>query len=184
MHVRFRLALVALLFLLSLQLTLWPLTALASQVDVPELGVVLTTLPDNASQPVVTSQASGYEATTRLGKAVLTIFRENDPAPGGSDVAEPNYRALLDAKFSDGVKSKTQGAPTAVGGHSAWTVVDAREAGSMSAYTCVTYVLVDQHLYRLLVSAAPAAARPPEFDALVRAMSGIQFEQVRRGNAS
>jgi hypothetical protein len=176
MHEQLRLRPVALLFL-------WPLAALAGQVDVPELGVRLTTLPDNASQPVVTSQAGGYEATTRLGTAVFTIFRENNPAPGGSDVAEPGYRATLDAKFADSVKSKAQGAPTAVGGHSAWTVVDAHEEGSRSAYTCVTYVLVDQHLYRLLVSAAPAATRPPEFDALVRAMSGIQFEQVQRANA-
>jgi hypothetical protein len=181
MHERVRRRLVALLFLWPL--TLWSLSALASQVDVPELGVRLTSLPDNASQPVVTSQASGYEATTRLGRAVFTIYRENDPAPQGSDVAEPAYRAILDAKYADSVKSKTQGAPTAVGGHSAWTVVDAREEGSLSAYTCVTYVLVDQHLYRLLVSAAPAAARPPEFDALVKAMSGIQFEQVHRATA-
>jgi hypothetical protein len=162
---------------------LWPLAALANELDIPALGVRLTAAPDNASQPVVTAHGGGYEATTRLGSAVFSIYREDDPAPVGSDVAEPSYRAILDAKFADSVKSKTQGAPTAVGGHPAWTVVDAREEGSLTAYTCVTYLLVDQHLYRLLVSAPPAAARPHEFDSLVRVMSGIQFEQVRRTNA-
>jgi hypothetical protein len=168
---------------LAALLLLWPLAALAGDVDVPELGVRLTGLPDNASHPVVMAHDGGYGATTRLASAELNIFREDEPAPAGSDVAEPSYRAILDAKFADSVKSKTQGAPTAVGGHSAWTVVDAREEGSRTAYTCVTYVLVDQHLYRLLVNSAPAAERPPEFDALVRAMSSIQFEQVRRPNA-
>jgi|SRR5215469_16529173 len=168
---------------LAALLLVWPLAALANEVDVPELGVRLTTLPEQASQPQVTAQGSGHEATTRLGKAEFNIFRDDNPAPAGSDVAEPSYRATLDTKFADSVKSKAQGAPTAVGGHAAWTVVDAREEGSLTAYTCVTYLIVDQHLYRLLVSAAPAAVRPPEFDALVRAMSGIQFEQVRRPNA-
>ena len=168
---------------LAALLLLWPLAAPAGEVDVPELGVRLATLPDSASQPVVMAHDGGYAATTRLGSAELNIFREDNPAPAGSDVAEPSYRALLDEKFAGSVKSKTQGAPTAVGGHAAWTVVDAHEEGSRTAYTCVTYVLVDQHLYRLLVAAAPAAERPPEFDALVRAMSGIKFEQVRRSNA-
>lgn len=165
-------------------LLLWPLLALANDVDVPALGVRLTALPDNASQPLVSTHGDGHEATTRLGSAQLNIFRDDGPAPAGSDVAEPSYRAILDAKFPDSVKSKLQGAPTAVGGHPAWTVVDAREEGSLTTYTCVTYVIVDQHLYRLLVSAAPAAVRPPEFDALVRALSGIQFEQVHGANPS
>ena len=168
---------------LAALLLLLPLVAVANEVEIPELGVRLTTLPDQASRPLVSPQSGGSEATTHLGNAELSIFREDDPAPAGSDVAEPSYRSILDAKFPDSVKSKTQGAPTAVGGHAAWTVVDAREAGALTAYTCVTYLLVDQHLYRLLVSSPPAAARPPEFDALVKVMSGIQFEQVHRPNA-
>src|SRR5215469_7040244 len=136
MRARFRWCLPALLLL-------WPLLALANEVDIPELGVRVTTLPDNASQPLVAAHDGGYEATTRLGSAQFNIFRDDGPAPAGSDVAEPTYRAILDEKFPDSVKSKTQGAPTAVGGHSAWTVVDAREAGALTAYTCVTYLLVD-----------------------------------------
>ena len=164
-------------------LFLWPLASYASDVDIPELGIRLTALPATASRPQVGEQPRGYQAETRLGSALLTIYRQDDPVPAGSDVAEPNYRAMLDARFGNLVESKTEGAPTAVGGHSAWTVVDAREShGGPTDYICVTYVIVDDHLYRLTVTAQSSAARPPEFDSLVRAMSGVAFEQVRRAN--
>lgn len=157
-------------------LLLWPLTAAAGEVELPELAVRLTALPVGAGKPEVTQSAAGYEATTHVGAAALRIMRESEPVPAGSDVAEPNYRAALDAKFDSSIDSKTHGAPTAVGGHSAWTVVEARESGSATVYTCVTYVIVDQHLYRLSVSATGERGRPPEFDSLVQAMSGVRFE--------
>ena len=115
---------------------------------------------------------------------MLNIYREDDPLPVGSDVADPNFRALLDRRYRGSVESKTLGAPTSVGGHAAWTVVDAREGGfsEPTHYTCLTYVIVDQHLYRLAVTADGNPGRPLEFDALVKALSGVTFEQVRRVN--
>ena len=161
---------------------LWPLVADANDVDVPELGVRLGTLPDGMTQPQVTRRPDGYDAVTRLGLATLEIFREDDPAPAGSDVADPRYRAVLDRRYRGGVESKTLGAPTSLGGHSAWTVVDAREDSSSDKthYTCLSYVIVDQHLYRLAVTADGSPGRPPEFDAVVKALSGVRFEQVQR----
>jgi hypothetical protein len=164
---------------------LWPLAGHAGDIDIPELGVRLTTLPSAATQPQVTQltqQPSGYIAVTHLGPAMLNIYREDDPVPVGSDVADPSFRALLDQRYRGSVESKTLGAPTAVGGHSGWTVVDAREDGSSNHthYTCLTYVIVDQHLYRLAITADGSPGRPPEFDALVRALSGMTFELVRR----
>ena len=164
-------------------LFLWPFASHAAEVDIPELGVRLTMLPEAASKPQVEEQSAGYQAETHLGGALLSIYRQDDPVPAGSDVAEPNYRAMLDARFGKVVDSKTEGAPTAVGGHSAWTVVDASEShGVQSGYICVTYVIVDDHLYRLTVTAQSSAGRPPEFDSLVKALSGVAFEQVRRAN--
>jgi hypothetical protein len=164
-------------------LFVWPLASHAAEVDIPELGIRLTTLPDTASKPQVEEQPAGYQAETHLGGALLSIYRQDDPVPAGSDVAEPSYRAMLDARFGKVVDSKTEGAPTALGGHSAWTVVDASEShGAQTGYICVTYVIVDGHLYRLTVTAQSPAGRPPEFDALVKALSGITFEQVRRAN--
>ena len=161
---------------------LWPLAAYANDVDVPELGVRLSTLPDGVTQPQVTQRPPGYDAVMRLGLAKLEIFREDDPAPPGSDVADPRYRALLDRRYHGSVESKSLGAPTSLGGHSAWTVVDAREDSSadLTHYTCLSYVIVDQHLYRLAVTADGSPGRPPEFDTMVKALSGVSFEQVQR----
>ena len=169
-------------FLPLTALLLWPLAAQANDVDVPELGVRLNALPSAATQPQVTQQGPGYNAVTRLGLASLNIYREDDPVPAGSDVADPRYRALLDRRYRGGVESKTLGAPTSLGGHSAWTVVDAREDSSadLTHYTCLSYVIVDQHLYRVAVTADGSPGRPPEFDSLVKALSGVSFEQVQR----
>jgi hypothetical protein len=157
---------------------LWPLVALAAEVDLPELAVSLTALPVGADKPEVRQSGSGFEATTHVGAATLRIYRQSDPVPAASDVADPQYRARLDAMFGGLVDSRTHGAPTAVGGHSAWTVVEARDSGSATVYTCVTYVIADRHLYRLSVSANGNRSRPPEFDSLVSAMSGVHFESA------
>jgi len=164
-----------------------PLAAAANDIDLPELGIRLAALPSAATKPQVTEAAqtpTGYGAVTHLGAAVLNIYREDDPVPSGSDVADPHYRALLDRRYPGGVESQTLGAPTSLGGHSAWTVVDAHQQSSseLTRYTCLTYVIVDQHLYRLVVTADGSPARPPEFDALVKALSGVSFELVRRAN--
>jgi hypothetical protein len=162
-------------------LLLCPLTSRADEVDVPELGVRLTSLPSVAAKPQVTQQSAGYTLTTQIGPALLSIYRDNDPAPAGSDVADPGYRAKLDARFDQSVDSKMQGAPTNVGGHSGWTVVDVRAGASgATLYTCLTYVIVEQHLYRLTVRASGSPGRPAEFDSLVAAMSGVKFEPVQR----
>jgi len=174
-------AVVALLSLLSA-----PPATLAAEIDVPELGIRLTALPSAATKPQVTpvtQPPAGYEAVLHLGHAELSIYREDEPVPPGSDVANPGYRALLDRRYQGSVESKTLGAPTSLGGHSAWTIVDARGGSSDTThYTCLTYVIVDQHLYRLEVKADGSPARPAEFDELVKALSGVSFAQVQRAN--
>jgi len=160
--------------------------ARADEVDLPELGVHLTGLPSAATKPQVRDASEypgGSGAVLRLGAAELDIFREDDPVPPGSDVAEPGYRASLDRRYHGNVESKTLGAPTSVGGHNAWTVVDARGgSGDLTRYTCLTYVIVDRHLYRLAVTADGSPARPAEFDQLVKALSSVTFEPVQRTN--
>ena len=170
--------------LVLLALLFRPFAVQADEIDVPELGVRLTGMPSAATKPQVseaTQPPAGYGALLRLGAAELNIFREEDPAPPGSDVAEPGYRAALDRRYHGNVESKTLGAPTSLGGHNAWTVVDARSgSGEVTRYTCLTYVIVDRHLYRLAVTADGSPARPLEFDALVKALSSVSFEPVQR----
>jgi len=171
--------------LLVTLMLLRPAAGWTDNVDVPELGVKLTGLPSGAVKPQVMPRAGGHELKTSVGDAVLTVYREDAPAPAGSTVASPAYRASLDGRFEPLIDSKTEGAPTAINGHSAWTVVDAhRGSRTQTEYLCITYVIVDQHLYRIAVSASSAsAARPAEFDALVRTMSDMTFEPVPRETA-
>jgi hypothetical protein len=174
--------------LVPLLALLWPLVGHANEFDLPELGIRLTNVPSAATKPQVSEvaqQPAGFTAVMRLGAAELAIYREDDPVPAGSDVADPGYRGQLDRRYHGGVESKTLGAPTSVGGQRAWTVVDARGGSSdLTHYTCLTYVIVDQHLYRLAVTADGSPARPHEFDELVKALSGISFELVQRASHS
>jgi hypothetical protein len=164
---------------LSLTL-LWPLLARAADINIPELGVRMTGLPDGVAAPEVIGRAGGHEATTRAGEAQLSVYREDGPVPADGDVAEPAYRAQLDARLHSAVDSRTLGAPTSLGGHSAWTVVDARQQAGHTVYDCISYVIVDRHLYRFAVTASAAqGSRPAEFDALVRALSQVSFGPVR-----
>lgn len=167
----------ALLLLVALR----PLTggAAVPDVDVPALGLSIMRVPPGTSAPQVSERPDGYEMTIGLGVAVMRILRENGPVPPGSDVASPAYRARLDAQFRADVESATQGAPTVVGGHGAWTVVHAHAGDRGTAYTCVTYVIVDQHLYRMTVNAT-GDPRPAEFDGLVKALSGVSFQPLGR----
>ena len=166
---------------LWLMLLLWPLAASADGVDVPALGLSIASLPEGTSEPQVTALPEGDQMMVRLDKAQLRIYRESAPVPAGSDVANPGYRASLDAKFHERIESQSQGAPTALGGRGGWTVVEATpaEPPAETAYTCITYVIVDEHLYRMTVTAT-GDPRPPEFDGLVKALSGIKFQPIRR----
>jgi hypothetical protein len=47
-------------------------------------------------------------------------------------------------------------------------------------YTWLTYAIVDQHLYKLMVSGLGPSGKPHEFDSMVKAMSGITFEPIQR----
>jgi hypothetical protein len=163
---------------LSLTL-LWPLLTRAADIDVPQLGIRMAGLPEGMAAPQVTGRAGGHEATTRAGEAQLSVYREDAPVPADSDVANPAYRASLDARFNSAIDSRTLGAPTELAGHSAWTVVDAHPQAGHTVYNCITYVIVDRHLYRFAVTASAAERRPAEFDALVRALSQVSFEPVR-----
>jgi TonB family protein len=49
-------------------------------------------------------------------------------------------------------------------------------------YRCVTYTIVDQHLYRLVAYATGEDTIPPDYEAAVRVISELTFEPVDRSS--
>lgn len=164
------------------QLLLLPLASHAASVDIPELGVELPDVPSGITTARAVERPDGYEWQTQLGTSTLSIYREERPTPAGSNVSDRNYRATLDVKFHTPVKSQTTGSATAVGGQPAWTAVGSQRLGALPLVVSnwLTYVIVDDHLYRLAVSALAQGGRPSEFDSLVKAVSGVSFGPIRR----
>ena len=97
---------------------------------------------------------------------------------------DANYRAVLQKEFNEDLGPIFPGTVTVIAGHEAWTSMDARRSGRGGSikYACVTYVIVDQHLYRLAANAEGGDTRPPEFDAAVRAISGLEFGPIDRSS--
>jgi TonB family protein len=168
----------------SLALVFSPLASYAEGVGIPELGIQIADLPGGASKPEVIQRLDGYLAILRLGKATLTIARLEDPVSPGSGVRDARYRAAQQADFDEDLGPKPHGESTVVAGHDAWTGFSARRSGPNVTYTCVTYAIVDQHLYRLLAHATGGDSRPPDFDAAVRAMSELTFGPIDRSAAT
>jgi hypothetical protein len=118
-----------------------------------------------------------------FGEVLLNIYRVEDPVLPNASVTDAAYREGLHADFDDNLGSNAHGEATSIAGHTAWTTISAHlwEPGPVVDYTCITYVIANQHLYRLHTFArGTAKKRPADFDAAVRAMSDITFEPVRR----
>jgi TonB family protein len=160
---------------------LFPLTLYAKDVDIPELGIKLTQLPDDAGAAQVRERPAGYEARLQLGTdTFLAIYRQDDPvAPG--NLSDPDYRNSLLAGLDASKKSKSKGGIASVGGHDAWILTNAEQLGPLPlvTYSLSSYLVVDEHLYRIGINAL-GAKRPPEFDVAVKALSSVSFEPVQR----
>jgi TonB family protein len=161
---------------------LWPVASRAQGVDIPELGVHIADAPGESSTPQLLRRFDGYLARLPIGKATLTVARLEDPVPPSSDVRDADYRATLQKEFNEDLGPTSSGRATVIAGHDAWTTIDARRSGHDSSikYACVTYLVVDQHLYRVSASADGGDTRPPDFDAAVRVISELAFGPIDR----
>lgn len=135
-------------------------------------------LPPSTAKSEVLQRPTASEAITVIGPVILSVRREDAEVPSGSSLSDPNYRAMVQSRFDKLLDPKAQGAMTVVGGYPGWSLIDAHQQAHSpsSLYTYITYVIVDQHLYRLVVRAIGHRLRPPEFDAVVKAISDITFE--------
>lgn len=158
---------------------LWPVIAQAAPVDIPELGVRLPDLPPGATAPKVVDKLIGYLASFQVGNTYVGILRLLDPVPAGASVADRRYRSSIREYLVDDIVPARHEGPTSIAGQSAWSVCGA-EARSDSAVSwhCDYYLISDQHLYRLSVRAF-SPQKPPEFDAVVRALYEMSFEPIR-----
>jgi hypothetical protein len=155
-------------------------------IEIPELGIHMSGVPDAVAPPEVLRRLDGYQGTLHFGTATLTIARLDDPVLAGSEVTDAAYRRIQQVAFDEDLGPKAHGEATAIDGHAAWTTFSARRTGydgTLGQYTCITYAIVDQHLYRFVTNATGGDTRPPDFDAAVRAMSELTFGAIDRSAA-
>src|ERR1700683_4009843 len=135
-----------------------PLAALAEPLEIPQLGIRIANLPSGEIKAQVTRRVDGYEATLHLGTGVLTLARLDDPVPPGTSIGDAGYRKIQQADFHEDLGPDVFEQAATVAGHDAWTrfsahrwtsVVPQGLADDSIRYTDVTYVIVDEHLYRL-----------------------------------
>jgi hypothetical protein len=165
---------------------LWPLASRAVEVDIPEMGIRIAGLPSGASARKPRDKFDAYFTEVRIGNADLEIYRLEEPVPAGATLTDASYRKGVPANFGDN-RPKLWSKATFLSGHPAWTTYwGVKLSGAYYAdYNCITYVIADQHLYRLRASMATSwdphgPERPADFDAAVQAMSNITFEPISR----
>lgn len=160
---------------------LWPIASYAGGIDIPQLGVhigiSIVQAPDNAPiTPQVIRRFDGYEAILPLGIATLEIARVDDPVPLGGDIRNAAFRAIQQAEFYEQPDLTAHEQATTVAGRDAWSITTVRSGGPLTVnYRCVTYTIVDQHLYRLVAYATGNDKRPPDYETAVRVMAALTF---------
>ena len=154
-----------------------PFVCKAGVVEIPELGVRFTAMPDGVTHGGAVERPTGYEWQGSLTLAILRVYRKDAPESPGANVLDKDYRAQLAATRH---LAELGGAASTLGSHAAWTVTSVRRTGPVVISDWRTYAVVDDHLYTLTVSSIGSAAQAAGFDALVKAASGISFEAVRR----
>jgi hypothetical protein len=147
-------------------------------IEIPELGVRFGDLPAVVADQRPAERPAGYEWRAIVGVTSLSILREEQPVPQGSDISDETYRGSI-------LKPGAGGAASTLGSHAAWTVTETRRAGpaTIEVRDWFGYVIVDQHLYRLTVSTIIPPGKKSDFDTLVTAMSDISFHPVQRATA-
>lgn len=169
-------------------LLLQPVIGYGTEVDIPEIGVRLTNLPEGATKSKLFQRLDAYSISVQIGGVPLSIMRLEDEVPVGVTLTDAAYRTALQENFGDDLGPKSHSQATSISGNTAWTMFSAVQPipAPVVDYTCITYVIANNHPYRLRVyteaiyaSHAPIT-RPPDFDAAVKAMSHITFGPVTR----
>jgi TonB family protein len=154
-----------------------------SVLDIPELGTKISLNSELSDSPKILRRVDGYVARIAVGSAVLTISRLDEAVPYGSTLDDERYRASLRQTFHDAAYANTREASGVIDGHRAWAIANAVSGppGTGVSYSRTTYVIVDQHLYRLGIWAVGSGGRPADFDSATTILSGISFVSIDVG---
>lgn len=152
----------------------------AAVLEIPALGVRFTNVPAEATAPTVMERPTGSEARFEIGETTLSVYREDAKVPQGSTVKDNRY---LQGIRIPGYPPEniSRGGQTTIAGYPAWT----RQAESSIApfviyHRWTAYLIVDGHLYRLLIFAVTREPSVAHFMTAMKAMSGIAFIPVVR----
>jgi TonB family protein len=170
-----------------LLISLWSTAGYGEGMDIPELGVHIAEVASGSQTPEVAQRVDGYVATLHIGTAVLVIARVDEPVPSGSDIRDAAFRTAQRAEFYEQPDRTDREQATVISGHDAWTILSARRAGGWARtvhYSCVTYTVVDQHVYRMAVFATGGEEKPLDYEAAVHTMSELRFVPVNQSSES
>lgn len=162
-------------------LLLAPFASHANEVELPELGLRVIGLPSGIATPQVNERPAGYDATIDFGAGTfISIYRQEKPVSPGS-LLDADYRKSLLTNVDAAKDVRSAGKIISVGGHDAWMVIDAHVPNLLQIHACALYVVVDEHVYQMLISALAQKSRFMVFvnDLVAR----VTFEPIRRADA-
>jgi TonB family protein len=159
-----------------------PVAVRAMDADYPAIGIKVTSLPASATSLGVSEQFKGYQAEVLLGPgAMIRMLRLDGPAPEGN-MEDKGYRDALLKQFDIPTAGGGIHGVTNVSGRLAWVWSSVARIGPMLAYRCNYYLVIDQHLDEIMITAAGRAkAAQATFDAAAKVIaSGLVFEAAQR----
>jgi hypothetical protein len=161
---------------------MWAQLTFAESIQIPELGVYMPDAPAGLAVPRVSQYIDGSRASLAIGTAHLLIARLEAEVPAGSDVRERAYRAAQREYFHDNLGAQGREQATMIGGRDSWTMATAvRSAqGASVRYRSITYVIFQQHFYRLEVHATGVGTKPPDYSSALTALSRLTFAPIER----
>ncbi|HWG31944.1 MAG TPA: hypothetical protein VN676_15415 [Steroidobacteraceae bacterium] len=165
-------------------LLLLPMVSYGAGVYIPKMGIRLNDLPDNVTASKLIENLDAHSVTVYFGDATLSILRLQDATPAGATLNDAAYRKALEDNFGDDMRSGFHGEATSIAGNGAWTWSRATHLSPLPVveYTYVTYVIANEHAYRLRVhdngpyTPHEPDARPPDVQAALNAIPEITFE--------
>jgi len=136
-------------------------------------------MPTGATAPRVEDNLISYTAGFRVGVAHASIQRLLEPAPEGASVTDRRFRSNMRDYLVDDMAATPHEEPTSIAGLPGWSACGAETTSDSGVnWHCAYYLVSGQHFYRLGVHAL-SPQKPPEFDAVVRALYGVSFVPAR-----